>query len=176
MAVHNVRFATTAYTHMYENDYMGRPEEKYRRGPNDLTGVGIRVERWRAHAGLKPDDFMERVNERLGEMEQLDVKTYRRFLRGKTRISDRQIRAIAKALGTTLHIMTRYSPGEIPKEEERPKPPKVISISPAAERAERKRKAQGTPRPKPVKPPAPYDADAAAQLLARKYGNKVKRA
>lgn len=177
MAVHTVRFATTEYTHMYENSYMGRPGEKYRRkSPNELTDIGLRVERWRKGANLEVKVLLKSANDLLVEDARLDAKEYWDFLRGKHRITNDQIRAIAKALGTTVHIMTHYSPGEVPDGEESSEPRKVISVHPSAERVKRKRKAQGTPKPKPVPEPRPYDAEEAARLLAKRFGDRVKKA
>ena len=179
MAVHNVRFVTTAYTHMHENDYIGRPEDKFRaKEPDELTDVGRHVEGWREHRGLKVGEVVRLANEMLPGGQSVDAKDYWAFVRGQRRITDAQIRAIAKSLDTTVHIMTHYLPGYVPESEQSGLPEQMptIRIHASAERAERRRKAKGTPKPRPVSAPEPYDADTAAKLLAERFGDRVKRA
>ena len=171
-----VRFVTTAYTHMYENSYVGRPGERYKKkAPDELTDVGHRVERWRKQAGLEVKSLVRLTNDMLSEGQHIDAKDYWAFVRGQRRITDNQIRMIAKVLGTTVHIMTHYSPGQVPEDEIKSKHKSVIQVHASAERALRKKKAQGTPKPKPKPAPKPYDPDEAATLLATKFGNRVKR-
>ena len=55
-----VRFVTTAYTHMYENDYIGRPEDRAKpKDPNELSPIGHKVEKWREASGLKVHEVCE---------------------------------------------------------------------------------------------------------------------
>lgn len=147
------------------------------RPPNELTDVGIRVERWRKKAGLGVSGLVAAANEMLAPDGRLDTKAYWAFVRGQSRITESQIRAVARSLGTTVHVMTYYSPGHVPEEERAggAKGAQTIKIHASAERAERKWKTQGTPKPKPRPAPRPYDADEAARLLTEKYGDKVRR-
>lgn len=160
---------------MHENDYIGRPEEKLRhKDPNELTDVGRRVESWRERTGLKVKELVLEASNMLPEGQGLDPKDYWAFVRGQRRITDSQIRAIARTLGTTVHIMTHYLPWQVPEDEEVPEPRHVIRVDEPTERAKRKRKAQGTPKPKPTS--EPYDPEKAAKLLSAKFGDRVKRA
>lgn len=173
-----VRFVTTTYTHMYDNGYLGNPEEKYwHKSQDELTSVGIRVERWRKKAQLDVDGLVEQANEMLVREQRMDADTYWEFVRGQRRISNSQIRAIAKALGVTVYVMTHYSPGRVP-EGGLPKAKKVpaIKVNEVAKRAERRKRSQGAPRPKPAPRRPQYDADEAARRLAEKFGDRVKRA
>ncbi len=163
---------------MYENSYLGLPGEKYRhKSPNELTSVGFRTERWRKEAGLKVADVVAKANDILVRDQRISSDDYWAFVCGQRRVNDVQIRSIAKVLGVTVHVMTHYLPGRVPKDDaaERTRRAPTIKVNEPARRTERKRKAQGQPKAKPKSVPRPYDADEAARLLAKKFGNKVKR-
>lgn len=164
---------------MYENAYIGRPEEKYRhKDPNELSPVGKRVERWREEAGLKVKEVVRLANEILSQGSRIDAKLYWAFLRGNERLTVYQVRAIAKVFGVSVYVMTHNSPEDL-VDTKKPKPKTIKIDSP--------RKTGGmTPSKKTVrtqrvtgksaggtKKPVPYDADAAAKLLAKKF--KVSR-
>ncbi len=162
-----VRFVTTSYTHMYSNDYIGRPEEPFlTRDPNELTDVGRIVEKWRVHRSMTVEDLVKAANDYNPLYDQrIKKKDYQSFIRGTRRITDLQLRTIAKALKTTVHILTHYAPDKVPKSERVDKrKPDVIVVH--------KRPTQATPKPKPVQ--SDYDPDEAARLLAQKFG-KVTR-
>lgn len=172
-----VRFVTTAYTHMYENSYVGLPGERLRhKSPQELTDVGIRVERWRKNSDLKVAELVIKVNEKLADNERIDSQTYWEYVRGQSRITNNQIRAIAKVLGTTVHALTHYSPGQVPKEDSvSAKPPALIKVDASVERAARRKSAKGKRKEKDPSSRQQYDADEAARMLSEKYGDRVRR-
>lgn len=161
---------------MYENSYVGLPGDKYRhKSPNELTDVGIRTERWRKSAGLKVAEVVVQANNTLVRNQNITAKDYWAFVRGQRRITDSQIRAIAKVHGVTVHVMTHYSPGHVPEEPIRLRVVPSIKVNEPAKRTERRKREQGRPKTSPAPSPKPYDADEAARLLSKKFGDRVKR-
>lgn len=164
-----VRFVTTSYTHMYENDYIGRPEEPFfHRNPNELSDVGRIVEKWRVHRSMTIDDLVKAANDCNPLYDQrIKKRDYQSFIRGTRRITDIQLRTIARALKTTVHILTHYPPDKVPKSErvDRRKRDVIVVHKPPK---------QASPKPKPAQAHSDYDPDEAARLLAEKFG-KVTR-
>jgi hypothetical protein len=151
---------------MYSNDYIGRPEEPFfHREPDELTDVGAIVEKWRAHANMTVEELVEEANEYNPLYDQrITIRDYWSFVRGKRRITNYQLRTVAKALKTTLHILTHYPPGQVPKDERPSKRSNAVIavVKPTILR----RPAKKTERS--------YDPDEAARLLAGKF-SKVTR-
>lgn len=164
-----VRFVTTSYTHMYSNDYIGRPEEPFfHRDPDELSDVGRIVEKWRVHRSMTVEDLVKAANDYNPLFDQrIKKKDYQLFICGTRRISDLQLRTIAKALKTTVHILTHYAPDKVPKSEsvDNSKPKVITTCRPPK---------QAKPKPKPASVQRDYDPDEAARLLAEKFG-KVTR-
>ena len=182
-----VRFVATAYTHMYDNEYLGQPDDNVRRKfPEELSSVGALVERWRKKAGVSVDKLCERVRLNLGPRCTFNENTYMEFVRGNIRIDTEEIRTVAAVLGTTVHNMTHFRPGQEPTKKERPKQESLVILSyPESEKKGTRRqksvqksgsKSEHNKISKPASDTKPYDADEAARLLAQKFGDKVIRA
>lgn len=164
-----VRFVTTSYTHMYSNDYIGRPEEPFlTRDPSELTDVGRTVEKWRVHRSMTVDDLVKSANDYNPLYDQrIKKKDYQSFIRGTRRITDLQLRTIARALKTTVHILTHYAPDKVPKSERVDRRRTDVIVV-------HKTPKQVPPKPKPKPVQSDYDPEEAARLLAQKFG-KVTR-
>ena len=169
-----VRFVTTIYSHRYENSYLGSQLELERQSDGGLTSVGNRVEAWRRYAAVDVDT--------LCELAKIDRQTYEDFLVGNLRLSQKEIRAIAKELGTSVNIMTHYLPGHVPDEAlgvgEAPQL-KTIKVRPAHSPAMTTIKgAKAAQRSRPRKEAAPkaepYDRDKALEELQKRFGGKVR--
>lgn len=157
-----VRFVTTAYTHMYDNSYTGQPGRKYRgdgykgKPSPKLCPVGFRVEKWRGQAGVGQLELAEAAG--------VSLESYDRFIRGKQAMSYDELTAMANLLGISVENMTDYAPWEVPKQ----KNPDT-SKNPNRPSSARSKKGTRTRKPKP------YNADEAARLLAKRFGDRVKR-
>lgn len=172
-----VRFVTTAYTHMYENEYVGLPEERVRKkGQNELTEFGIRTNRWREHANLTVEETVRLVSKRLAKTgEGFSSKDYWGFVRGQIRLTSNQIRALAHILGTTPYDLTHRTPNEVPeKEEPKPEPQTIEVHRPRKKKVPKVESLEVAPR-KSIGEERPYDSDEAARLLAKRFGDRVKR-
>lgn len=161
-----VKFVTTAYTHMYGNSYTGR--SKY--GREKRTLVGHRVEKMRKDAGLGVRDVCRAV--------EVAPSIYDSFLEGGYRFDRDQLRRLADVLGVSVHDLFHAKENGSPKADDARKAKstlqKIHVIRPIGHAKKAKpttparRRDDGTAKSKP------YDADTAADLLAKKF--RVTRA
>lgn len=122
-----VRFVTTSYSHMYDNEYIGRPEEPYMgREHDELTDVGQCVEKWREFSGYTVDELVRRSNSYNPLYDQrFTNKDYVAFIHGRLYLTDLQVRTISKALKITVHDLMHTKPGQVQSDEPRHDMPDV---------------------------------------------------
>jgi transcriptional regulator with XRE-family HTH domain len=166
LAVHSVHFVTTVYKkegRERRSTYKGKPSTK-------LCPLGYRVMRWMKEAGLDRKDLATAAG--------MSDDSFDRFMRGKQAVTTDELGAIAHAVGAPADIMKNYTPQEAREQ--------------LGFHASRRRGGRGLEnatrtggRARVTSEPAQesfaertarsYDPDEAAELLAKRFGDRVKR-
>lgn len=166
MAVHSAHFVTTVYkkeSRERRSTYKGKPSTK-------LCPLGYRVMKWMKEAGLDRKDLAAAAG--------MSDDSFDRFMRGKQAVTTDELGAIAHAVGAPADIMKNYTPQEAREQlgfhASRRRDGMDLEN---ATRAGGRVRAMPEPARESFAAPAarPYDPDEAAELLAKRFGDRVKR-